>query len=108
MAGSVAELTDELFDSTVVSPGKTFLVDFWGEGCAPCERLTPIMHELAEEYGDKLQVGKCNIYENIEVATRFGVAAVPTLLIFKSGDMVERIVGAYPKAKLKTILDKHL
>jgi thioredoxin 1 len=82
------------------------LVDFWAVWCGPCRMIAPIVEELAGEYGDSLKVGKLNVDENQAVAAKFGVMSIPTLLVFKGGQPVERIVGFMPKKELKARIDK--
>lgn len=84
------------------------LVDFWAPWCGPCRTLSPIVDELADELAGRLKVGKCNVDENQDLAMKFGVMSIPTLVIFKSGQEVGRTVGAMPKARLAAELEKYL
>lgn len=93
----VAELTDTNFEDTVTNSETPVLVDFWATWCAPCRRIAPIVEEIASEFGDKLVVGKLDIDANQAVTAKYGVQSIPTLMIFKGGEMKERIVGAQPK-----------
>lgn len=101
-------LTDATFDSTIVSADKPILVDFWAPWCGPCRFIAPVLEELAEEKAETLLVGKLNVDDNPLASQRFGVTGIPTLILFKSGKPVERIVGALPKAMLEKAIDKHL
>ncbi|AXA36339.1 MAG: thioredoxin [Candidatus Hydrogenedentota bacterium] len=104
----VHELTDGNFDAEVLQSPVPYLVDFWAPWCGPCRMVAPIIDELATEYNGKLKVGKVNVDDHQEVAARYGIASIPTLMIFKNGQLVERIVGALPKPMLKQVIDKHV
>ena len=108
MAGLVAELSDAEFDKSVIENGDTFLVDFWAPWCAPCRNVAPIVEELAQEYDGKMKVGKVNIDNHQQVAERYGITSIPTLMIFKGGELKQRITGALPKANLKQEIDRVL
>ncbi|MBX7245557.1 MAG: thioredoxin [Candidatus Sumerlaeaceae bacterium] len=107
MSEHVAELTDGTF-KTEIAAAPAYLVDFWAPWCQPCLRVAPIVEELAKDYDGKLKVGKVNVDDNQQVAADFGISSIPTILIFKGGELKERIVGAYPKNMLKQAIDKHL
>lgn len=100
MADNIVTLTDSTFDEHVKSAEVPVLVDFWAEWCGPCKLITPVLEEIANEQGDKLQVAKLNIDDNLDVTRRFDVMSVPTLILFKEGEAVKRIVGAKPKGQL--------
>ena len=100
MAGAVTTLSDSTFDETVASDGAPVLVDFWAECCGPCKMIAPILEEIADEQGEALQVAKLNVDEAGDVARRFEVMSIPTLILFKDGEPVKRIVGAKPKQAL--------
>ena len=99
--------TDGNFDETVVKSAKPVLVDFWAEWCGPCRRLAPTVDALATDYAGKVTVGKLNVDENPNTAGRFSIRGIPTILIFKGGQIVEQIVGLTDKDNLKQLLDKH-
>jgi thioredoxin 1 len=100
MSASIATLTDATFDEVVGSSDKPILVDFWAEWCGPCKMIAPILEELAVEQSDRFSVGKLDVDSNVATATKFSVMSIPTLLLFKDGEVVARLVGAKPKGAL--------
>jgi thioredoxin 1 len=103
----VHTITDGNFDSTI-NGGKPVLVDFWAEWCGPCRRLAPTVEELAGDYDGKVVVGKLNVDENPNTAFKFSIRGIPTLLLFKGGQVVEQVVGLADKDSLKKVIDKHV
>ena len=101
------ELTDQDSRSFVKSGGLV-VVDFWAPWCPPCRYLAPIIKELAREYAGRIKFGKLNVDKNPKTARRYGIRAIPTLLVFKNGSLVDRIIGAMPKEMLEAKLKKHL
>lgn len=103
------ELTNATFD-TIVSEGKPMVIDFWATWCVPCKKVAPIIDELAEKYQPRVVVGKVNVEDEDDLASRFGIRNVPTVLFIKNGAVVDKIVGATQKAayeeKLKSLLDE--
>jgi thioredoxin 1 len=98
--GSITTLTDATFDEVVGASDKPVLVDFWAEWCGPCKAIAPILEELAVEQADKFAIAKLNVDENVATATKFSVMSIPTLLLFKNGEIVGRFVGAKPKGAM--------
>lgn len=105
-AENVAVLTDASFQKEVLQSAVPVLVDFWAEWCGPCKMLGPVLDELAGEYVGRVKVGKVNIDEHQKVASDYGIRAIPTLLLFKDGEVAEQIVGLRSKRDLKASLDK--
>ena len=102
------EFTDGNFDAEALQSDKPVMVDFWAEWCGPCRMVGPIVEEVAGEYGDKAIVGKLNVDNNPNVAMKYGVRSIPTILFIKNGEVVDRQVGAVPKAALVKKLEAHL
>ena len=105
---NVQIITDGNFEEAVIKAPKPVLVDFWAEWCAPCRRLAPTVDALASELQDKLTVGKLNVDENPYTAGRFSIRGIPTLLLFKDGQIVESVVGLTDKEHLKQVITPHL
>ncbi|MCL4863584.1 MAG: thioredoxin [Caldilineaceae bacterium] len=101
-------VTDATFDDTVIQAEKPVLVDFWAEWCGPCKMIAPVLDELATELDGQLVIGKLDVDENPDTSMAYGVMSIPTLLLFKGGEPVDRIVGAQPKAQLLKRLQPHL
>jgi thioredoxin 1 len=107
MSGTnIVILTESNFELEVLQAPTPVLVDFWAEWCGPCKMIAPILDELAGEYDGKVKVGKVNIDEFQSIATKYGIRAIPTLLIFKDGEVAEQVVGMRSKRDLKANLDK--
>jgi thioredoxin 1 len=103
----VVQITDANFESTVQA-GKPVLVDFWAPWCGPCRIIGPIVEELAPSYQGKAVIAKMNVDDNPQVSQRFGVTSIPTLMMFKEGKLVDRVVGAMPKGELQKFIDRNL
>jgi|SRR5215475_14105517 len=108
MAGAAAAVTDSSFQTEVLSAAQPVLVDFWAAWCGPCKMVAPIVEEIATEHRGKLKVVKLDVDENPESASQFGVMSIPTLIVFKNGQAVERVVGYMPKTKLLQAIQPHL
>ena len=105
---NIVHTTDATFDRDVLKSEKPVLLDFWAEWCGPCKMIAPILDELSKEYGDKIQIAKMNVDENREAPARYNIRGIPTLMLFKNGEVVDTLVGAQPKARFTAFLDRHL
>lgn len=108
MAENLAEFTDADWESNVVKSDVPVLVDFWAPGCGPCKVLLPTIEELATEYAGRVRVGKMNTQSNLQTAMGQQIRGVPTVILFKGGEPVERFMGLPPKEKLVEAIDQHL
>lgn len=102
------EFTDSNFESEVLNSDQPVLVDFWAEWCGPCRMVGPVVEEIAGEYEGKAKIGKVDVDVNPEVSMKYGIRSIPSLLIFKNGEVVDQIVGAVPKSHLTKQLDAQL
>ena len=107
-SNAIVEVNDANFDQDVLKSDKPVLVDFWATWCGPCRAIAPIVDELATEYQGKVKVGKMDVDRNSATPMRYGVRGIPTLLVFKCGQVKEQIVGYVPKETIQKALDKHL
>jgi thioredoxin 1 len=108
MADTVAEVTDTNFQAEVIESDVPVLVDFWAPWCGPCRMVAPVVQEIAEERGEALKVVKLNIDENQNTAVQFNVMSIPTLMLFRNGEVAKTVIGAYPKRKLEAELEPAL
>ena len=102
------EVTDDNFEAEILNSDTPALVDFWAVWCGPCRQIAPTVEALAAEYKGKLKVGKMNVDDHQQVPQKYGIRSIPTLLVFKGGEVVEQIIGAVPKSKLEDTVKKHL
>jgi thioredoxin 1 len=102
------QFTDGNFEDLVLKSDKPVMVDFWAEWCGPCRMVGPVVEELAKEYDGKAVIGKLNVDENAQVSMKYGIRSIPTILFFKDGQLVDRSVGAVPKAMLAQKLQAQL
>jgi thioredoxin 1 len=107
-SNSIFEVTDSNFDQDVLKSEQPVLVDFWAAWCGPCRAIAPIVEELAHEYLGKAKIGKMDVDSNSATPVRYGVRGIPTLLIFKGGQVKEQIVGYVPKETIQKAIDKHI
>ncbi|HJT32987.1 MAG TPA: thioredoxin [Pirellulales bacterium] len=105
MGAHVTEFTDGNFQTEVVGSSQPVLVDFWAPWCGPCRMIAPLIEELGSEYSGSVKVGKLNIDDSPNAAEQYGVSSIPTLMVFKGGEVVERFVGVQPKSRLQKALD---
>jgi thioredoxin 1 len=108
MPGTVAEVTDSSFQAEVIESEVPVLVDFWAPWCGPCRMVAPVVEEIAQERGEQLKVVKLNIDENQDTAMHFNVLSIPTLMLFRNGEVAKTVIGAYPKRKLEAELEPAL
>ena len=108
MAQGILTLTDSTFDETVSSSATPVLVDFWAEWCGPCKMIAPILEEISKDQAGRVTIAKINVDDNPDIARRFDVMSIPTLLLFKDGELAHRMVGAKGKNQLLNEIDPHL
>ena len=108
MAENILHTNDEGFDTDVLQSEKPVLVDYWAEWCGPCKMIAPILEEVASEYGEKIKVCKMNIDENQETPPRYGIRGIPTLILFKNGEVEATKVGALSKTQLQSFLNDNI
>ncbi len=106
--GNVLQVTDGTFDEEIMHAGIPAMVDFWAEWCGPCKMVGPVVEELAEEYKDKIKIASMDVDGNRDTPARFGIRNIPTLILFKGGEVAQTIVGAHPKSYLDEELKKLL
>jgi thioredoxin 1 len=104
----IKHVSDSSFESDVIRSDKPVLVDFWAEWCGPCKGIAPMLDEASKDYDGRLQIAKLNVDENREVPARYNIRGIPTLMLFKGGELVGTKVGALPKAQLTAFIDGHL
>ncbi|MFH1983857.1 MAG: thioredoxin [Pseudomonadota bacterium] len=108
MAQNVVEIEDSSFDKEIVQSDKPAMVDFWAPWCGPCKAIAPVINDLAGTYGDRLKFAKCNVDDNPITPGKYGIKAIPTLIFFKDGQVVDQITGMVAKSKLEEAIKKIL
>ena len=106
MAENIMEFNDQNFDSDVLKAGMPVLVDFWAVWCGPCKAIAPIVEEVANEFSGKVRVGKMDVDSNNQVAMRYGIRSIPTLLLFSGGEVVDQVIGNVGKESIESMLSK--
>ena len=108
MSNKIINLTNDTFDETVLNSDKPVVVDFWATWCGPCRMVGPVMEELASDYDGKVQIAKVNVDDQGELAAKFKIMSIPTILAFKNGEIAEKAVGARSKEEFSEMIDKLL
>ena len=108
MAENISSISDESFEEEVLKNKLPVLVDFWATWCAPCLMIAPSLENIAQAYKGKMEIKKLNVDENPQTPARYGIMSIPTLLLFKQGELMETIIGALPQDKIVEIISKHL
>ena len=108
MSKNINTLTDATFENDVLNSNIPVLVDFWAEWCMPCRFVAPVIEQVADEYTGKIKVGKLDVDQNPRIAGQFGINSIPSILLYKNGQVVDGVIGAVPKEQLVNMLDKHL
>jgi thioredoxin 1 len=103
---NIMELSDANFEEEVLKESKPVLVDFWAVWCAPCRMIAPVIEEIAETYGAKIKVGKVNVDDNSKIPNQYGIRSIPTVMLFKDGQVAEQVIGANP-AEIKKIVEQN-
>lgn len=104
----IVELTKNNFEQIVTNSDKPVLVDFWASWCGPCRAVAPVMEQLAEEYDGKAVIGKVNVDDENEISAKFRIMSIPTVMLFKGGQVVDKVVGSRPKADFDNLLNKNI
>ncbi|WP_404400447.1 thioredoxin TrxA [Idiomarina seosinensis] len=108
MSDVIVQLSDDSFEEDVIKSEKPVLVDFWAEWCGPCKMVAPILDDIADDYADKLVIGKLNVDHNDQTPPKYGIRGIPTLLLFKNGEVAATKVGALSRAQLTEFLDQYI
>lgn len=108
MAENMEDVSDATFESVVLKSDTPVLIDFWATWCAPCKAIAPTLEELAKDYDGKIKIVKMNVDDNPSTPGKYGVRGIPTLILFKGGEIVDQLVGAIPKAQIKELVEKGL
>ncbi|MGE5474938.1 MAG: thioredoxin [Ignavibacteriales bacterium] len=105
MSGKIIDITSENFDNEVMNSSQPVLVDFWAEWCGPCRMMGPVIEQIAEQYPEKVKVGKVNVDSQVNLASKFRVMSIPTIMIFNNGEVIQQVVGARTKDEFVNMLD---
>ncbi len=108
MAEDILEIDDSIFDDEVLKSEKPVLIDFWAPWCGPCMAISPLVEQLAGEFGDKIKFVKCNVDDNPISPGKYGIRSIPTLMFFKDGNAVDQVIGMVAKSKLEEVINKIL
>ena len=108
MSDSIIQLSDDDFEQLVLKSSEPVLVDYWAEWCGPCKMITPVLEEVAEEYGDRIKVAKLNIDDNPATPPKYGIRGIPTLMLFRDGNVEATKVGAVSKSQLTAFIDSNI
>ncbi len=108
MSEAISQLTDSNFEGEVISSEKPVLVDFWAVWCGPCRMIAPELKKLSEEKSGELKIGRLNVDDNRDIAIKYGISSIPTLLLFKNGQVVKKLIGAMSKDKILTEISQFL
>ena len=108
MSDTILKLTDAEFENQVIKSDKPILVDYWAEWCGPCKMIAPVLEEVAEELSDKVLIGKLNVDENSQTPPKYGIRGIPTLMLFKNGEVVGTQVGAVSKSDLIKFIEENI
>lgn len=108
MAEGILEIDDSIFDAEVLESDKPVLIDFWAPWCGPCIAISPMVEQLAGEFGDKVKFVKCNVDDNPSSPGKYGIRSIPTLMFFKDGNVVDQVIGIVAKSKLEEVINKIL
>ena len=108
MAEGILEIDDITFDAEVLKSDKPVLIDFWAPWCGPCMAISPMVEQLAGEFGDKIKFVKCNVDDNPISPGKYGIRSIPTLMFFKDGNVVDQVIGIVAKSKLEEVINKIL
>jgi len=108
MAEDILEIDDSIFDAEVLKSDKPVLIDFWAPWCGPCRAISPLVEQLAGEFGDKIKFVKCNVDDNPISPGKYGIRSIPTLMFFKDGNVVDQVIGIVARSKLEEVIKKIL
>jgi len=108
MTDSILKLSDAEFENQVIKSEKPILVDYWAEWCGPCKMIAPVLEEIAQELSDKVLIGKLNVDENSQTPPKYGIRGIPTLMLFKNGEVVGTQVGAISKSDLVSFIEENI